>query len=391
MARLSYVRRLFFRWFARSLVVSVLFLAWEPLGLFLTLASDSFSNVHSGDLVDIGSHVCWYEERHGGKSAESLQEVYKDLLSEKEYRRYVNEYFLVTKSTPFPNILTDWAVASKRPKRRFFPYPPAKIYYLPKEKVFSDTFEDDNGAKALSVDGSRQFSAWLAQNDEDFNLANQERLFDDYAFPFIVDGVLLSILFLAFIIKVVCGVKKGRKLRKQLQTSYSTILKFLSVYQRSPRSDHEVREKLPDEPFDVGLETPFRYLGDLRIQYCGQTILAATKKTRLSPLFPIFCGKRLLLLLENGVVATVRGSLSTDYVLDKIQVAEDLREDSRTSKSFLSDDMNREKTELSDEKEPSVAPETDGFLSIPKSFVSTKPLRILLPPFLIATFFIAFI
>ena len=99
-----------------------------------------------------------------------------------------------------------------------------------------------------------------------------------------------------------------------------------------------------------------------------------------------------MLLLENGAVVKVRGSLSTDRVLDVIKVAEKLflpHDDSRTSKTFFKDDISRERHDLTEEKETSLTPEIQRVLSI-KNGLFTKLTQILLPPAIILTFLTAF-
>lgn len=391
--------RFFSRWFVRSLGVAAPALLMAAGGQFVLFVYIFFFVPRTFcELSDLRGDVCRYQDAHWGEPPESLQEVYASGVSLKQFRGDVDDYMFVPKSISFPTYCGPsdshaWVIATKRPHLTFFPCPYAAICYTTMEVEYSDSPLDvSDGCYSLSPSESRSFSAWLAQRGEAFNLANKKRLLDDYFVPLVVDAAVLLLLFLAVIVHVVRAVGRERVVRKELQTSCSAILKFRAIRQRDPRSEHEVRAALPSEPFGVGLATPFRYVGNLNVKYRGQKILVITRKTRLSPFFPLFGGKRLLLLLENGAVVKVWGSLSTDRVLDAIKVAEKLflpYDDSRTSKTFFKDDISRERHDLTEEKETSLTPETERVLSI-KNGLFTKLTQILLPPAIILTFLTAF-
>ena len=391
--------RFFSRWLLRSLVVAAPALLMAFFGVLLFDVATLFIVPRTFyELSDIRGDVCRYQDARWGEPPESLREVYASDVSGKQFRGDVDDYMLVPKSISFPTYCGSsdghaWVIATKRPRLTFFPCPCAAICYTTMEAEYSDNpFDVSLGCYSLSPSESRSFSAWLAQRDEAFNLANKKRILDDYFVPLVVDAVVLLLLFLAFIVHVVRAVRRERVVRKELQTSYSAILKFRAIRQRDPRSEHEVRAALPSEPFGVGLATPFRYVGNLNVKYRDRKILAVTRKTRLSPFFPLFGGKRLLLLLENGAVVKVRGSLSTDRVLDAIMADEKWflpHDGSRISKTFFKDDTSREKLGLTEEKETSLPPETERVLSI-KNGLFTKLTQILLPPAIILTFLTAF-
>ena len=374
------------KWTIRSFIAYVLFFLWLALVGATSCATGNRWKVVV-DLRAIEDEIAKVEQRRPDAPVESLRDLPEDF-----WKRYDDRYLVVPTSAPIRQAHPDARVATKKPCFIIFPLPSAFVCYTTKKYTDDDLYWDDwdGGSPDLYIgtltrEESKQFSKWLAEFSVGLAKAEEKRLFNEYDAPFIAFWTSIAAFLLAIIAKGILVVKRERKLRRELEKLYSEFERFRSLCGRDPNSASELRSKLASEEIDCGLGTPFRFIKKLQLKYHRERVLVATWKSWLAPLWPLWGGKRRFILLADGRVVKLRGSLTIDDFQARIKVAEKRllpSATSRTSSPFFNDGSTAERFDVDDE-ESRLTPALQRFLSVKKRPIFLTFPKIFLPPILL--------
>jgi len=311
----------YIRLFRRAFGVGILFIFLT--GFILVAVYRINRPFFCDDVCYLENDMNRFMQTHGGRFPRSFREI-----STKADEIYGKHYVIVDSSSPVFCKFSYQGIylVPRVPYRTGLPFPFGMSsecfrYVYHNRPEYVDHFE----SVFLSDVKSRELIKWISNNDNSDNSPTNNSFRSRVLASFIPD--ILYYIIISFVVYLFfrrsLRVAREEKLQCELlEKIYREIINFSARNDRFPISAEEIFLDDKFEKIKQDSKKYLHFLGAVPLKFNGSFVVACSSKSWLATTFPIWGGKRLYLLLDDGRVMKLKGASEVEGFCDRVNAGE---------------------------------------------------------------------